>query len=107
MRNISYSYRLYSKGRPDTNYFLTGIFSSLDVLLNKNMNDIVLELPFDDIVAKTLLHEETTIKKALQAIQHLESGELDYIDDFILDQTISINKFNNLYTSAVKWQYNL
>lgn len=93
--------------RHESDYFITGIFSSIDVLLNKDMKDILPKLPLDETVVNTLMGEDTKIQLVLRAVKNLERAEWSQLDEFIEDTGLCRSTFMALYTAAVKWQQSL
>lgn len=88
----------------ELDYFLTGIFSSMDVLLNKDMSDIVKELPLNDEVNQALLGKENHIRKALDAIICFEEAQFSWLDIYVANIGMSHSEFMSIYMDAVKWE---
>ncbi len=101
-----YSVKINDKAN-ESNYFISGIFSSIDILLNKSMDEILDALPLDSIIKDTLNGENTKIRVVLDAVRALEYAKWDKVDDFIQNSDISRSEFMSLYTSAIKWQRSL
>ncbi len=98
---------IVKKRSQESNYFITGLFSSIDVLLNDTMENIVSRLPLGDMVCKSLLGEPTEIKKALDAVVEYEKGNWNKIDIFLKENNINQEEFISLYIDAIKWQKTL
>ena len=62
-------------------YFLTGMFSSIDVLLNKNMKEIVDGLVLTDDIKEALLGRDNEIKDALNMVLNYELLKWDELDN--------------------------
>jgi EAL and modified HD-GYP domain-containing signal transduction protein len=87
-------------------YFMVGMFSSIDVLLNREMKTIVEELPFTQEVKDALLGNENPINNALNVIvkhEHVQLNELDLVHPI---QNISQSRFMELYIEAITWVKN-
>ncbi len=95
------------KRAQESNYFISGLFSSIDVLLNDSMENIVSRLPLGDVVCKTLLNEPTDIRYALNAVIEYEKGNWSEIDVFLKKNNINQEEFISLYIDAIKWQKTL
>ena len=93
--------------RQESNYFISGLFSSIDVLLNEDMKAVVGKLPLGDDVCRTLLGEKTGMRKALEAVLEYEKGNWDDADRFLNGAGISREAFTALYLEAIKWQKTL
>ncbi len=91
----------------ESNYFISGMFSSIDVLLNRSMDKIVKELPLGIDVCRTLLGEETQIRKSLDVVIEYEKGNWNNMDGYLGENNISQEEFISLYIDAIKWQKTL
>ena len=84
-------------------YFMTGMFSAIDVLLNKDMKIIVEELFLADNVKEALLGGDNEIKKVLDiVINH----ELLKLNSFRIEKKafeITRERFMSLYVKALMW----
>jgi len=88
-------------------YFMTGILSSIDILLNLSMEEIVEELPLTDDVRRALLGEDTEIRKALDLVLNYEIGNWREIELNCFSTNITQEKFINMYVQALKWSIKL
>lgn len=84
-------------------YFFTGIFSLTDVLLNKNMEDILKELPLLDQVKQALLGEANDLRILLDFIIRYEKAQWDEIEGQYPMNLIGKNQIVSLYLEALKW----
>jgi len=91
----------------ESNYFISGIFSSIDILLNKSMDEALENLPLDIMIIDTLTGKDTKILEVLDALRALEHAEWDQVDKFLQNSNLSKEKFISLYTAAIKWQRSL
>jgi c-di-GMP phosphodiesterase len=60
--------------------FLVGLFSSLDLLLNRPLREIVQELSLSDEVNKALLEGQGIAGQALRCARQVEAGEWQQVD---------------------------
>ena len=79
-------------------YFMTGMFSAIDVLLNKDMKIIVDEISLTDDVKEALLGGNNEIKKVLDMVINYEL--LQWNKTAI---GITKEKFMSLYIKALMW----
>jgi len=86
-----------------TEAFFTGIFSSMDVLLNKPMQDIMSELPLSDGVKKALIGEQNDCRRLLDYVIDSESPRIDKAQHQAVIQKISVSRFMELYLEALRW----
>ena len=86
-------------------YFLTGMFSSIDVLTNKDMEEITKELILPDSVRDALLGQEGYIKYALDMVINYELLLWDGLDQ--LAGGAVRGDLVNMYLEAILWAMNL
>lgn len=88
-------------------YFLTGMFSSINVLLNKDMESIVEELILTTDVKDALLGIDNEIKWVLDIVTSYE--ELKLSDSVInkIASGITQEKFMNIYIETLMWVLHL
>jgi len=84
-------------------YFMVGMFSSIDVLLNREMSSIVEELPFTSEVKSALLGQENSINSALRVITNHEFARLNELNQDYPIEGISQIRFMELYIDAINW----
>jgi len=87
--------------------FLTGILSSIDVILNQDMKGAIGGLSLTQEVRDTLLGSDTALKPCLDAIHALEEGRWDDLDREIADKNILQERFMFLYVQALQWQQSM
>lgn len=92
-------------GRADqsSEYFFTGMFSFLDVLLNRPMEELLQGLPFTDRVKQALLGQPNEPGLVLHAIAAFESADWPELDRQPVLHEMDSAKFMGLYTDAIKW----
>jgi c-di-GMP-related signal transduction protein len=84
-------------------YFFTGIFSLMDVILNQSIPDLLKGLPLTNKVKQALLGESNDLREMLDYIISFEKGEWGELNKQPLCTTISADRFMNLYVVALKW----
>jgi EAL and modified HD-GYP domain-containing signal transduction protein len=99
--------RKTNKSNKHLEYFLAGLFSSIDILLNRNMEDIVDGLGLTDEVKETLIGKNTEMKLFLDCIKEYEMANWDCFDKFRLILGIEKENFLEMYISALKWLISL
>lgn len=87
-----------------SSYFITGIFSSLDQLLNEEMEKILLRLPLDSAVKDALLGKDNEIRRALDAVLAFERADWSIMDILLKRAHISREYLMEFYFGALKWQ---
>lgn len=84
-------------------YFMAGMFSSIDVLLNKDMKVIVNEIVLTHDVNEALLGGDNEIKRVLDLVLNYELIKWDVFKKNKTSFKISQDKFMSLYVKALMW----
>lgn len=83
--------------------FFTGIFSLIDVILNRKMEEIINELPLTETVIDALTGKENSLQKLLHMVIDYEQADWDsFLSVYKLD-IIEQEELMNLYITAIKW----
>jgi EAL and modified HD-GYP domain-containing signal transduction protein len=90
-------------GRADPNskadqYFIVGLFSILDALLDMPLDEVLKSLPLTEEVRAALLSYSGKMGEVLQCIQYYEQANWDVLMDRIDHAT-----YQNAYLQAIKW----
>ena len=91
----------------ESDYFITGIFSSLDSLLNDTMENIVSQLPLEESIKAALLGEENELRIALDSVLAYEKGDWGKADRFVNGHRLTPEQFTQMYFDAVSWQHSI
>ncbi|NTW90729.1 MAG: diguanylate phosphodiesterase, partial [Erysipelotrichaceae bacterium] len=92
-----------SHNQEHLDYFMVGMFSSIDILLNRDMALIVEELPFTSDVKNALLGQDNPINSTLKVIQNHEYARLNELKHDYPIEHISQTRFMELYIEAINW----
>ncbi|NMB43165.1 MAG: hypothetical protein GX995_03415 [Clostridiales bacterium] len=84
-------------------YFLAGMFSAIDILMNRSMRSVMDELPLAKDVKDALLGKNNDIKKMLDSVISYEELELDEEALYIIDPKLTIDIYTNKYLEALAW----
>lgn len=87
-------------------YFMVGMFSSIDVLLNRDMKIIIDELPFTQNVKDALLGVTNPIYDVLDIIIKHEYARFNELDLIYPIHKINQFRFMELYFEAITWVKN-
>ncbi|MET1249676.1 HDOD domain-containing protein [Sporolactobacillus sp. STCC-11] len=90
-----------------SDYFITGIFSSLDQILSQPMQEILTKLPLDQEVFEALLGNENDLRICLDSVVKFEQAQWDVTLPFIKSHKLTTEDFMSLYLKAIKWQHTL
>ena len=75
------------KFEPRGPFFLTGILSALDALLDAPLAELLAPLPIHDDITRALTHHEGEYGRLLEAIQAYENSQWDTIQDLTIDSS--------------------
>lgn len=83
--------------------FFAGIFSLLDVILNRSMEEIMDELPLTDTVKETLLGRSCSLKELLDMVRLYEQARWEDFDTLYSLDSSEQEQMMNFYITALKW----
>lgn len=84
-------------------YFFTGMFSFIDVLMNQPMDKLLEGLPFSIDVKHALLGEENALRQLLNSIINCESANWNEAVNLYPLNMLGSNRFMELYMDSLKW----
>ncbi|AFV01679.1 hypothetical protein UNSWDHB_1121 [Dehalobacter sp. UNSWDHB] len=90
-----------------SDFFFTGMFSLIDVLLNKSMEQVLQGLSLPDHVKLTLLGQDNKQRRLLDFIIDFENAQWSKVENQNLISKLSIQRFMLLYVEALKWTRSL
>jgi EAL and modified HD-GYP domain-containing signal transduction protein len=88
----------YYKGQPDS-FFATGLFSTLDALLDKPLESIVSRLPLSPELSSALIAQEGAAGQALKDVLNYEKGLWEPLDQSPIPKEI----LARTYLDAIYW----
>lgn len=83
--------------------FLLGLFSMIDAILGKPMEEIILRLPLEDVIREALLGFKNDLYHLLELVKAYESGSWYNTQKMANVVGISDKDMPRLYEDAVKW----
>ena len=83
--------------------FLLGLFSQLDAIMDRPMEDIVAELPLEDKLAATLQGEQTDATPWLNLVEAQEQADWPHLTALINDLGLVPEYTANCYVQAMQW----
>lgn len=84
-------------------FFLTGLFSSIDLIMQGEFNDIVPYLSLSESITSTLLGEATNISPYLELVIALESLHMEEVYELAEELNLDTNTLINYVHLAYKW----
>ena len=86
---------------------MVGLFSNLDIYMQKDMNLIVDELPIDDELKDALLGEKNEISLILELVEAYEAVDEQKISAITKQLNIGEGILVNLYLESINWEKKL
>lgn len=80
-------------------YFTVGLFSTLDAVMDMALEDLLLQMKFDQRISKALLDKDGSLGITLQAVIAMERGEVD----FVLPKGVSGTELSKFYLEAMQF----
>jgi c-di-GMP phosphodiesterase len=90
---------LHNHPRDRDQYFTCGLFSVLDALMDRPMDELLAELPLNSEVKQALLENEGEAGEVLTEVLNYEKGAWQEL----LESGISASDFRHCYLQAVLW----
>lgn len=84
-------------------YFLTGMFSLINVIMKRDWGDILELIPLSDVVARTLKGEQTEITTALQLAEAIERFDWKKIEQLSKEIGIASSELSTYSLEAHRW----
>jgi EAL and modified HD-GYP domain-containing signal transduction protein len=95
------------KRKYESDFFLVGMFSAIDLLLNQDMEKIVEKLPLKEEIKNALVGEKNHLRQALDAVIEFEKLNCESVDDYLSSVQSAGFNFMSLYIESLKWQRSL
>lgn len=84
-------------------YFLAGMFSLINVIMKQDWNDILEHIPLSDVVARTLMGEQTEITASLQLAEAIERLNWQRIEQLADENGIAHSELSAYSLEAHSW----
>ncbi|MGG0655153.1 EAL and HDOD domain-containing protein [Rummeliibacillus pycnus] len=93
----------YNRKRNTSEYFLVGMFSLIDALLQRPMNSILVQLPLSDEIVETISGSNSIMQPYLQLAIALERMDLEMLTNLAEELEINIDDVLEISKAANKW----
>ncbi|MFT8318770.1 MAG: HDOD domain-containing protein [Sporolactobacillus sp.] len=91
----------------ESTFLLTGLFSSLDNLLDEPMERVVKKLSLSSDVAGALLGQPNDLRVHLNAILSFEQADWPTLSEYLNKTSIPLKSYMKNYLYALRWQQSL
>ena len=89
--------------KDSSSLFLTGLFSLVEPIFKKPIEEILQTLPLDQEMKNTLLGKETSLTPVINLVCAAEKGEWNKMDQLVSELGLNAEKYNDLYKDSLKW----
>lgn len=83
--------------------FMVGLFSDIDILMKKSLDDVVEELPINKEVKEALLGKENIYKEILDLAIAYENMDTEKIQNIATRINIDVDKIGLIYLESIEW----
>jgi len=83
--------------------FLLGLFSMIDVILDRKMVEVIDDLPLEPDIIAALYNEESTFLGILKMIQLYEHGEWELVRQHLEEYDLDFLAISTYYLEAIDW----
>ncbi|WP_394136168.1 EAL and HDOD domain-containing protein [Aliivibrio fischeri] len=90
-------------GTPGQQAFIVGLFSLLDALLDKKLDDVLVQLSLSSDIEKAILIREGLLGSMLELYENIDTGNWENIDKLSRQLGFSAKTVESTYLEAVKW----
>ena len=87
----------------ETDFFLTGILSSVDAIINDSMESILHSLALSENAKNALLGNSGILKDCLDCILEYEKFEFASVRTMLMSMGLTLERFMDLYMDALNW----
>ena len=93
--------------KEESEYFFTGLFSSIDTLLDEPMDKVLARLPLTEVVTRALMGGPGPLRTALDTIRAFEMADWEAMESHLALSGLPKGTLTPLYIRAVRWQQTL
>ncbi|MBN2794381.1 MAG: HDOD domain-containing protein [Clostridia bacterium] len=83
--------------------FIVGLLSLINIIMKRQMTDILSNVPLNGDVIDALLGKENQLSKVIDLIILYEMGEINGVEVILTQRNLDIETFNRMYIEATMW----
>jgi EAL and modified HD-GYP domain-containing signal transduction protein len=93
------------KGKSDAmTAFLVGLFSLIDIILSKPIEELLVSLKLDERITKALIDHKGNYWTILDTTKSIESGNWSALYDYSLELKVTKEQMFTLHRQSIRWQ---
>lgn len=93
------------KNERKDDFFLMGMFSLIDAILDRPMPDVLRDIPILDEIKEALLGEENELRKVLKTILFYEKGNWEKLSESLAGVKIKEDILVSIYLDSIIWAH--
>jgi EAL and modified HD-GYP domain-containing signal transduction protein len=93
--------------RPESEYFIVGLYSLMDTILNMPMKKVLNTLPFHEEICDALLGKENNLSRILRLCIEVEKGNWKNVKESCSSLEIKEQLVFSSYQEALKWSQHI
>ncbi|MGM0379621.1 MAG: EAL and HDOD domain-containing protein [Bacillota bacterium] len=98
--NLANSFNLKSEKEK---LFLLGLFSLISVILKKDMEKLLENIPLENDIKEGLLGKKNHLTQVLDLIISNENNKMKIVEKILKDNNIPIDNFSDIYFETLQW----
>jgi len=83
--------------------FMVGLFSNLDVFINRSMKDIILEIPLEEEAKAALVGSDNELAQILNLVKAYENMDIRNIEEYSNKLNIDKKALIEMYIESIEW----
>ncbi|PRR82301.1 EAL and HDOD domain-containing protein [Clostridium vincentii] len=92
-----------AKSSKESLVFMVGLFSNLDVFMNRSMKDIIVEIPLEEEAKDALLGCENDLSGILNLVKAYEKMDMKKVEEYSDKLNIDKKGLINIYIESIEW----
>lgn len=93
----------FSMPQKQEELFLMGLFSMLDVILDKSMEEALSVVKVTGDVSNALIHREGPLEKVLELMLQYENANWQEVSRVLILENVEVSKVSESYTKSLVW----
>jgi EAL and modified HD-GYP domain-containing signal transduction protein len=82
---------------------MVGLFSNLDVLINRSMKDIIIEIPLREEAKDALIGIDNELSQILNLVKAYENLDIEKMEEYSNKLNIDKKELSDMYIESIEW----